>query len=137
VPYHFIGSLVEHPVAPEDGVKEEKEAAPKPRAGSVHQAGCTAVELRHGLFPHSLVELFTASPHDGLGVKVCISAAPFASSVAIDHGAWEEGFLEYFNVFSLLCAELLGRWDVSVGLPGEAHLQSFLCRCHIKQVLLK
>ena len=93
------------PVASENNLKEKKKAALKPREESIPWDDCVAVMLKHRLFHFSLVKLFTASLHNGLGVKVCIYASLFASSVAINHVAWEEEVLEYFNVFTVFCAQ--------------------------------
>lgn len=93
------------PVASENNLKEEKKAALKPREESIPWDDYVAIMLKQRCFHFSLVKLFTASLHNGLGVKVCIYASLFLSSVAINHVAWEEEVLEYFNVFTVFCMQ--------------------------------
>lgn len=92
-------------MASENKLKEEKKAVLKPGEESIPGDGCVAIMLKHRSFHCSLVKLFTASLHNGLGVKVCIYASLFTSSVAINHVAWEEEVLEYFNVFTAFRAQ--------------------------------
>lgn len=63
-------------------------------AGQPPRRGC-ALSPRSSSFPGSL--------RNGLEVKVCIYATPFASSIAINR-ALREAALEYFNISSILWA---------------------------------
>lgn len=92
-------------MAPENSLKDRKKAALKPREESIPWDDCVAVTLKHGSFHFWLAKLFTVSLPNGLGVKVCIYASLFASSVAINHVARKEEVLEYFNVFTVFCAQ--------------------------------